>query len=207
MTGPPVSISDDELLAFGGDELEPTRAAAVAARVAASAEAAATVGRYRLARAVVRADAAEGPSAAAVARAKGIMPKRSPVADLLSTLRRVVAEVTFDNRAGGAAALAGFRGGMSAYQVAFAGGGAEVDLQLDPPAEAEQRWRLLGQVTTDDDAPATILLTMAAGGERPVAETTADEHGMFGLAALPGRYDLLVRVHEMLIVLPDLEIG
>jgi len=206
----PRAITDEELVAYAADHLEPARAAAVAAHLAAAAEAAAAVARYRLAREVVRADALAEPPAAAVARAKAIFPRKPALSELLGGLRRVVAELTFDSRSGMAAALAGFRGGLSAYQVAFAGAGAEVDVQLEPPVDGgvEARWQVLGQVTTDDEPPsATVYLTSPEAGDHAVAEAVADEHGVFGLAALPGRYDLLVRIDGTLIVLPDLEIG
>jgi anti-sigma factor RsiW len=208
MTAPHHPIPDEQLLAYAADELAPDAAASVADHLSGCRDCATTVHLYRLAAATVRASDELAPSAAALARAKAIFPQRSPLAELLAPLRRIAAELTFDSRSGSALALTGFRGDLSAYQLAFVGGGAEVDVQLEPPAADSSRWHLLGQVTTDLPTPsATVYLTTPETADRAVAEATADEHGVFGLTVLPGRYDLLVHVNDTIIVLPDLEIG
>lgn len=211
MTGHPTA---GELIAFAGGESEPPP---VAEHVAGCDICAATVRRYRLVRAVVRDDALAVPPIATVERAKQIFasPRHGAatgsgrVRDLLASFRQVVAEVTFDTR-GGTLALAGFRGASaSGYQIGFAGGGAELDLQVDPPAEPSAPWLLFGQVTTAVDAEAagvTILLAPTEGGTA-VTETMADDFGVFSLAAFPGHYYVLVQLPDSLLVVSELEVG
>jgi hypothetical protein len=144
-----------------------------------------------------------------IARAKALLRgSRFDLArDLVQPLRRIVAQLTFDSRGGQAAALAGFRGTASTYQLAFAGAGAEVDLQLEPPADTGSPWRLLGQVATDEPPTAVTVEVAVAGEAAVVARTTADEDGVFNLATPPGRYDLVLTLPDLLLVLPNLEVG
>jgi hypothetical protein len=104
-------------------------------------------------------------------------------------------------------ALAGFRGGAAAYQLAFAGAETEVDLQLEPPPPSTTEWRLFGQVASDDEATSVIVEVALAGQDTVIARTTTDEHGVFSLAAPAGSYDLVVTMPERVLVLPDLDVG
>jgi hypothetical protein len=103
-------------------------------------------------------------------------------------------------------ALAGFRGGGDRH-LTFVAGSVQVDLRLRPPAALGDAWRVQGQVDADALLPATEVDIVPAGEDEVVARTTADEHGMFDLAAPAGRYDLLVRLPFALQVLPGLELG
>jgi anti-sigma factor RsiW len=202
-------VDDDHLLAYVGNQLDAAAAAVVGAHLSGCADCAATVGRLRLVADTVRADAAAVPPPQVIARAKALFaPNRLRLArDLVGPLRRIVAQLTFDSRGGQAAALAGFRGGTASYQLAFAGAGAEVDLQLEPPLEPGSGWQLLGQVATDE-APAPIVVEIVAAGEDAVvARTTTDEHGVFNFAAPAGRYDFVVTLPDLMLVLPNLDVG
>jgi hypothetical protein len=206
-------IGDEVLLAFAAGDAGSLgqAAAAVAAHVAVCPNCAATVRRYRLAEATVRADARCGPSPAALARAKAAFAPAppAPVAAPVGALRRIVARLTFDGRADGFG-MAGVRGGhelgRDSFQVAYESEVGEVDLQVEPEDEAVGTWRLLGQLSTEEERRARVALA-PAGGEAAVAETEADPDGMFDLVAASGRYDLLVRLPETELVLPDLNLG
>ena len=201
-------IDDEALLAFAGDEFDPAAAAVVAVHVAACPACAATIARYRLVRATLRADDSSVPPLPAVARAKGIFGRhrRAAPLDLVSPLRRIVARLTFDSQGGFAPAIAGFRGG-NARHLAFESDEAEVDLQVEPPAESGAPWQILGQITADPGAPATRVALAPAGENRAVVEVELDEHGFFILTATPGRYDVSIRLPDSMLVLPDLEVG
>lgn len=197
----------EHLLAYVCQALDDTAAAAVATHLAACADCATTVHRVRLAKETLRRDATFQPPPALVDRAKSLLrsDRRDVIGRLAAPLRRVIAELTFDSRRG-PVALAGFRGGSAAIQLAFTGGGVEVDLQLDPPAEPGSPWQMLGQVAAEPAAAATVTVAVA-GADLIVARTATDNHGLFSLEAPPGRYDFVVTLSDQLLVLPNLEVG
>ena len=199
---------DDILIAYAAGERTPAAATPVRDHLAACAACAATVVRYQMVAAMVREGEAFAPPPALLARAKAIFPRRSSLSELLAPLRRIAAELTFDSRVGFSPALAGFRGGMSGYQLAFVGGGTEVDLQMEPPTMVGARWHLMGQVSTAGATPtATVSLTLPASIALAVTEAKTDEYGMFAFSVPPGRYDLLVQLADAVVVLPDLDVG
>jgi hypothetical protein len=206
-------IGDEVLLAFAAGVAGPLgqAAAAVAAHVAGCPDCAATVRRYRLVEATVRADAASGPSPAALARAKAAFAPAppAPVAAPVGALRRVVARLTFDARVdtyGMVGVRAARELGRDSFQVAYESEVGEVDLQIEPEDDAAGTWRLLGQLSTEGEGQAQVALA-PAGGEGAVAEADADADGMFDLVAASGRYDVLVRLPEAELVLPGLDLG
>lgn len=221
------AVDDERLIAYANDELGGDEAAIVAAHVAGCAGCAATVARCRMVRAMLYADDSVPPPAAAVARAKGLFgewrranasvasrdplaPLRRAVDDLAAPLRRVVAELTFDSRAalGAGLGFAGVRGGAGAgYQLAYESGAGEVDVQVEPLAGAATEWRLLGQVGLVEATPGVRVALTPLGSDSPVVEAEADEHGVFDVAAMPGKYDLTIRLPAALLVLPGLEVG
>lgn len=195
----------ERLIAYAADELDEPEAAAVASHLATCAECAATLARFRTVRAVLRSDDSEAPPAATLVRARGLFAQRRPAPEA-NWLQRVLARLTFDSRAG--PALVGARGIGRGYQLAFESDVADVDLELEPGEEpAGDRWRLLGQVAVHEDAPVAAVRLASPGTTTPVVQTTADEHGLFTLQAPLGRYDLLVSLPRVLLVLPDIEIG
>ena len=203
-------VADEQLIAYAAGDLAGPAADAVAAHIGGCPGCAATVARYRGVAAAVAADDSVPPPAAIVARAKAIFPRREPAAaGALAALRRVVADLTFDSRGG--FALAGVRSGGGgsgrAYQLAYESEAGDLDLQLEPPAAPDARWRLLGQVGLDDDLPGIRVALAAPGGDAPLAETEADPHGVFDLAAVPGTYDLSVALPTAVIVVPNLDVG
>lgn len=187
---------DEMLLAYAADEAGAAAAAAIGDHLAHCRRCSATVAGYRLVRDLVRADA--GPPPEAVARVKALF------AGTVGAARRIVAEVTFDSWGVLAPGLAGVRGGLAGRQLVWTSSDAEVDLQLAPSPRGE--WNLIGQVAADDLTDTTVELVTpgGAGGDR---KATADPFGMFEFDVPPGRYDLLVRLPQAVLVLPNLEVG
>jgi len=200
-------ISYERLLSFAAGDLHANEAGVVAAHVAGCPACGATVARYRQLQAVAQADVALAPSAAVLARAKGLFvaPPQVPRPSLGDALRRVIGRLTFDSR--GAFALSGVRGALSEYQLAFESDDAAVDLQIAPPDDDTAGWRLLGQVDFHDDEQPTAAVELTAVGGGDAVAAAVDAHGVFALRTPPGRYDLVVRHPALEVVLPDLEIG
>ena len=204
--------SDDErLLAYAAGELDGTAAALVEAELAASSEGAATIACYRAVQAILQSDDGVAPPASALARAKAIFP--AAPADLVRRLdlaeigKRLIAEVTFDSGGGLVPALAGFRGGGDGRQLMFQADGTVVDLQLEPPADNEPRWRIFGQVDASTAESNFVIGLAPVDDNRVAVAVTTDRHGGFTLWAAAGRYNIFVRIAEGLVVLPDLVVG
>jgi hypothetical protein len=204
-------IDEARLLAYAAGELDTAMAADVEAVLKASPELAATVARYRAVQAILRADDSVAPPAPVLARAKAIFPVRAEPAapdhllGLFDTVRRVVAELTFDS-GGAMPALAGFRGGGVSRQLVFEADGTVVDLQLEPPIDHEQRWQIIGQVETAALEDGLVVGLAPLDDEGSALAVTTDTHGGFHLSALAGSYNIFVRIEDSLVVLPNLVI-
>ncbi|HBY98209.1 MAG TPA: hypothetical protein DEP84_30405 [Chloroflexi bacterium] len=195
----------EQLIAYAADELDGPEAAAVAAHLDACTRCTATVVRFRAARSVLRVDDGEMPPPATLTRAKALFIQRRHTPEA-NWLQRVIAALAFDSRSG--LALSGARGVAGGYQLGFESSVADVDLELEPPEKPiSGRWQLLGQVVAHENAPVTTVGLAPVGASTPIAQTDADEHGFFSLHAAPGRYNLLVTLPTVLLVLPDIEIG
>ncbi len=85
-------------------------------------------------------------------------------------------------------------------------GGAACNQRAAGEPAADRQWHLLGYL---DAAPAASRLEVSLvrqGTSLPTAEWVADEHGVYGFSAEPGRYDLVVRHGDSVILLPNIEI-
>jgi hypothetical protein len=197
----------EELLAFASGEDVP-EVSPLATHVSGCAECAGVLARYREIANTVRADDAPLPAASVVARAKALFAEQmapEPARDLLAPLRRIVAELIFDSGGGLTPALAGFRGGGERH-LTYVAEAVQVDLRLVPPLEPEGAWRVHGQLDADDQLPLALVDMVPPGMDDAVAQTMTDQHGVFALAAPAGRYDMLVRLPDVIRVLPGLDL-
>lgn len=204
-------IGDERLLAYAAGELDAAQAAAVKARLAVSPEQAATVARYQAVRAILRRDDSVAPPATVLARARAIFPAATATGPvqwlgLTDAVRRVVAELTFDSGRGQAPALAGFRGGDPARHLVFEAEGTIVDLHLEPLADEDQRWLITGQVETGASAPGVVVGLIPELYDASAFAVTTDAHGGFHFTVAAGRYTILIRLPESVVVLPNLVI-
>ncbi len=201
-------VTSEMLIAYAIGELSPDAALVVETHVAESPSAAARLERIRSAIQSMRTDDSTAPSADAIARAKAVF---RPLPDTRreswwNRLERVVAVLVFDGRA--QPARAGYRGGEGVVQLSYESDAADVDLELVPPASAdESTWTLMGQIAPH--AP-TVHLTVALvsqSGAAASVEVGVDEQGMFTLRSDPGTFDLMIRVGDKVIVLPDVRLA
>ena len=210
MSKPPMSY--DRLIAFASGELSGPEAAEVEAYVATDPKAAETVARFRMARATLRADDGADPPPEVVAKAKAIYDARHFAAagpSLTEQVGRLVARLIYDSRL--EPAVAGLRGQTTGFQVTYdlSAGGAELDLQAELAEEVGNghRWRLVGQVASEQSLPATRVALCRAGSLTPVETTTSDERGVFVLRTEPGTFDLHLHLPAGVSVVPDIRIG
>jgi anti-sigma factor RsiW len=203
-------VSDDELLAYAFGELDETKTPAIAAHVATCGDCAAAMARFEFVRATVRADAALVPSSKVRARVRALIGgrarSRGERVAAFSSPKQLVAALTFDGRA--PAALAGLRGGSTAYVVRYALDTLDLDLQIEPAGGIEAgRWRVTGQVSTPEPVGPLPVAFAEMGSLRPIQELATDDDGMF-FAELPdGLYDVLIQLDDSLVVAPGLEMG
>lgn len=203
----------EQLLAYAAGELPPGESTRIEAQMAVSSDTAATVARLRTTLAGMRADRGEAPSAAAIARARAIF---KPVADgklnWLDKIQQAVARLVYDSRV--ESALAGFRGDSDGFELTFDSEAGGIELQLEPETTGS-KWRVMGQVTANaspapqtpgTDTPAIQVALVPPGTRVAAVETDADEHGMFSFSATPGTYDLLVRVGDTVVIVPNVEV-
>lgn len=178
--------------------------------LASCGECAGVVARYQLVAETVRADAMAMPAPEVLARAKALFPRvpstlPSSRPDLLQPVRRVLAELIFDSFGGLTPGLAGYRGSGDRHMT-FVAESVQIDLHLQAPLTRDGIWLIHGQV--DAVASNDSLVDMVhAGDERAVTQVRTDDQGMFALEAPAGRYDLLVRLPDVIHVLPGLSIG
>jgi anti-sigma factor RsiW len=198
--------SEERLIAYASDELRGGDATAIADHLVGCAACAGTVARYRMVRDFVRADEAFAPPVAAVTRAKSLftVPAPPPARDLFAPLRRIVAELVFDS-GGPTPALAGFRGTGDRH-LTYEAEAVEIDVQATP-VEPEGEWRLLGQLAADRELGPVALEVVPAGGREAVASTVSDEHGVFQVQVPAGTYEVVARLPDVEVVVPDLELG
>ncbi len=198
--------TQERILAYAAGELSGEEAALVEIWLATDAQAARLLQDYQTISAVVRADRAFAVPEALIARAKAIFqPSVSCGPSLIDRLRAVVAELTFDSRA--QVALAGVRGEAVAHQLTYQAGDLDIDLQLEPIGEGDNRcWRVLGQVSSEVMPTIVGIELISANSDEAIARTTADEHAMFHCDLPAGAYDLCIHARDGSIILPGLQI-
>jgi hypothetical protein len=200
------AIDYDTLIAYALGHPAGLDTATIKRHLAGCAECRETVGLITGATAVIRADAAVSPSAQALDRVHSLGRElaRTSAPGFLTTVKRVLAELTFDGRQSYAAA--GLRGASDSYLLTYEQGDAVVDLELEPPApETAQLWRMTGQLDTPDLAASVELVVIGGRAARAIAAT--DAHGVFSLAIESGNYDLLFSLDDRVIVVPGVEVG
>ncbi len=201
-----------QLIAYAAGELPAEEAAEVQAYLAANPSAAEPVALYGQARAALQDDQGADPPADVVAKAKRIFAgaQSDPALGWLARLEQFIAELVFDSRA--EPALAGYRGAAMTFQLSFECELASVDLEAEPLVDGnavgpdESQWRIMGQVDLRQPDSLIELALVEQGTGAKVADTVADEHGMFALEVKAGRYDLLLRVGDKVVVLRNIEI-
>ncbi|MGH2559209.1 MAG: hypothetical protein ACRDJH_09100 [Thermomicrobiales bacterium] len=201
-------VAYDELLAFATGTAPDARRDEIARHVQGCAACAATVATYQRVRESVRWDAVEAPSATTITRLKRIMAPAVTAATtaptLLGSIRRIVARLVFDGRQ--PAAAAGLRGAADGYALVYAAADVDVDLHVEPSAAGRELWLITGQISLPADEVAVAVVLSAA--EPPSeARVNVDDTGMFSLTAGAGAYNLLIRMADEEILLPDVSVG
>jgi hypothetical protein len=205
-------ITYRQLIAYAAGELPAEEAAQVQAYLAANPSAAEPVALYRQARAALQNDQGADPPVDVVAKAKRIFAaaRSDPAPGWLARLEQFIGELVFDSRA--EPALAGYRGAATTFQLSFECEVASVDLEAEPLVDGntvgadESQWRIMGQVDLRQPDALVELALVEQGAGAKVADAVADEHGMFTLEVKAGRYDLLLRVGDKVVVLRNIEI-
>jgi hypothetical protein len=140
------------------------------------------------------ASAASGPEAAAVGRPQ-----------LLTTLRRVVAQLLSDSGPVPALALGLRSGGVGVRQLVLAAEGLDIDLRVAPAAEGAPGWVISGQVLgpeTETEGEACLSGDGVEDRRMPLSEMAE-----FRFGPLPvGRWRLSLVVGTLEIELPPLDI-
>ena len=205
-------VNYEQLIAYAAGELSPEQAGQVQAYLAANPKAADPIALYKQAQAALQADQSAAPPAELVAKAKAIFASSpsEPAASWLDHLQQLIADLVFDSRA--QPALAGYRGPATTFQLSFECEVASVDLEAEPLVDGsavppdESQWRIMGQVDLRQPDSLIELALVEQGAGAKIADAVADEHGMFTLEVKAGRYDLLLRVGDKVVVLRNIEI-
>ncbi len=204
-----------KLVAYAAGDLSATEASQIEARLARDPQAAATVRRFRTARAIIQSDDGLDPPPEAVARAGAIFspPAVERSGSWWDALEQILATLVFDSRCQPVIAGYRYRGTDGGFQLCFECEPADVELQVEPTerfsGEVVPRpiWQVMGQIVTVRHAPNMEVALVRQGSTIPVAETSADSHGIFSLEAPSGRYDLFIRHGNGSVVLRDIELS
>lgn len=198
----------EKLLALAVGELSSAEAQATERQAAALPEAARILAHLRTTLSAMRGDDSVAPPAAVVARVKALFAKLAAPQERTRWLERVeqaVAALIYDSRT--QPALAGYRSAADGFQLSFESESADVDVEVAPlPEPPGDRWRIMGQVSTHGDSPQVAIALARSGTFTPVAETVADEHGVFTLSAASGEYDVFLCVSGRVVILPKIAI-
>ena len=139
---------------------------------------------------VLRFDASNAPSSAALRRAEAIFPP-SPAESGQPTTERLRAVLTFDSRT--VRPGFGFRGGAAATMLRYEVGDLLIDLEVRPSALTDlDRVDVTGQIDGGPSGP--IWVELRTPGGDVAAAGAQDELGTFKLTVPPGAYNLVARV-------------
>ena len=202
-----------KLVSYAAGDLSETEASEFGDQLGRDLDAAATVHRFRTARAIIQSDDGLDPPPEAVARACSIFsppPAEQRSGGWWEALEQILASLVFDSRC--QPAVAGYRYGGTdgGFQLCFECEPADVELQVEPTerfsGEAVPRpiWQVMGQIVAGRRAPNMGVALVRKGSTLPMAETSADSQGIFSLEAPSGRYDLLIRHGNGSVVLRDI---
>ena len=204
-----------KLVAYAAGELSETEASEFKAQLARDPGAAATVRRFRTARAIIQSDDGLDPPPEAVARACSIFspPAVERSGSWWEALEQILAAPVFDSRC--QPAVAGYRYGGTdgGFQLCFECEPADVELQVEPTerfsGEGDPRptWRVMGQIVAARREANMEVALVRQGSTGPMAETSADSQGIFSLEVPSGRYDLLIRTGDGSVVLRDIDLS
>lgn len=196
----------EQLVAYVTGEISAEESLGIEREAAVSADTAAAIARLRSIIQTMRTDDTVAPSPRAVAAAIAIHARNFvPQPSWLERLARSVGELVFDSRR--QPALVGLRGDDETVQLSFSSALADVDLQLDPASPESTNVNIMGQVSAHAASAATEVALVEPRAGVAVGVATPDESGVFRLQARPGAYDLVVRLDDAAIVLPNIEIG
>jgi hypothetical protein len=148
---------------------------------------------------LMRSDSAEDAPAALVQYAKGIFRRRVMTPEP-SLLRRIMASLTFDSLTN--APAFGLRSQTTAgRQLIYSAETADIDLRISPEND---EWQIAGQVLGVDCESGAVDLE----GDRFSGSAQLNELCEFAFGSVPaGAYKVSIRLPEMLIETPPLELG
>ena len=201
-------VSYEQLIAYAAGELDGEAAERVKRHLASSHEGSAIVRRFQMVAETLRRDDSQAAPADVLARVKALFADRRMATSpgLLETAVRMIAELVYDSRP--QVALAGVRGAATAYQLAFESERADVDLEVEPDADAGSGLRRIsGQITLSRESDEVRSVAFVSPGTSEVASTIKpDEHGVFGVTVASGKYDLVITLSDTQVVLANVEI-
>ncbi len=204
-------ITHQQLIAFAAGEIQGADAEQVQAHIDRDADAARTVRCYRLARQTVLEDNGVDPPPEALERARSIFDPTIHGSDrqsLAECVGGLIAQLIFDSRA--QPALAGLRGQATSFQMTWRlapESGMELDLQAElTDVPGEERWQLVGQLTSRDPIGSLTVNLCHAGSIAAVYSVEADERGSFVLRVEPGPYDLHLHLPGGHTVVPNIRL-
>ena len=202
----PRDIRFETLLALALRELDAAERAQVEQAVAQDPSLARTLRQIESILHIFATDDSVEPPAAVIERAKAIYraPQTSEAPGWLAAARELIARLVFDSRL--TTAVAGFRGSDDAFQLSYESELGEVDLQCEPTLDAHRHaWRIMGQVTPNENLTVRRVLVVPQGAQTPVAEAPVDADGLFTVQADPGSYTLYVEIDGQVMTLPGIE--
>lgn len=191
----------EEIAALALGDLTPPQAAALEARISREPEARRLLDHLRSLVQTLASDDGAVPPAELIRRVKAMVNEVPAALPLTQRLREVVATLVFDSF--GKVAVAGFRGGLTARQLAYSSDAGDVDVQVSCAGAARS---VRGQVTPSGDEPASEVSVSRPGDASAVASSGVDAHGQFVLESPPGTFDLRIRVGDTLVVIPSLNL-
>ncbi len=207
---PSHKITYEQLIAFAAGELSPDEAARVEAHLAGTPRDREVVQRFRAVSQTLRADDTVAPPEASIRDARELFARRLANREqqpgLIESALRFIAELVYDSRTH--LATAAVRGAATAYQLSFESEQADIDLEIEPPAEVDAVCRVTGQVSPHEEGAAVMAVSFSReGSDEVLASVEPNEHGEFTAMVPPGLCVLMVTLSNATIVIPDVEVA
>ncbi len=197
-------FSNNDLIEYAEGRLADEKARAVEEWIAGNPSAQQLLESWRATRAICQADDSAAPPASLTAKLRSIFqatPIQQPES-WFSKLQHVLASLTFDSRL---QPLAVRNATAELVELSFEVDGIEIDLQCTLIDSDEDRWDVMGQISSDDATTNRVSLCKADSHE-PVVHAMVDDRGMFEMQFRQGSFTLIIETGNSAVRTPVFEL-
>lgn len=199
-------FSNNDLIEYAEGRLNDEQATAIEVWIAENPAAQELLESWRATRAICTADDSVAPPASLTAKLRSIFeatPIQQPES-WFSKLQHVIASLTFDSRLQPLAVRSSV---AEMVELSFEADGIEIDLQCTLVEADEDRWNVIGQVSSAAGAILNRLALCKSDSNESVVEATIDDRGVFQMQCRPGAFALIIEADDRAVRTPAFELN